>query len=85
MRATKSGTISFLAAACAAIAVSSMIGAPAAVADPATVDCQAGQVVIDGQCNVSQVDPNNAPKYPSSSGGTGAVSGGGDTGGGHVH
>src|SRR5258707_9338990 len=56
MRATKSRAISLLAA---AFAVSALIGAPTAVADPATTDCQDGQIVIDGQCNVAQVDPNN--------------------------
>ena len=56
MRATKSRSISLLAG---AFAVSALIGAPTAVADPATTDCEAGQVVIDGQCNVPQVDPNN--------------------------
>jgi hypothetical protein len=62
-----------------------MIGAPTAGADPATIDCQAGQIVIDGQCNVPQVLPNNnVPKGPTG-GGTGVVSGGGggDSGGGH--
>ena len=56
MRATKSRSIALLAG---AFAVSALIGAPTAVADPATTDCEAGQVVIDGQCNVPQVDPNN--------------------------
>ena len=82
MRATKSRTTSFLAAAGAAFVVSAMIGAPAAGADPATIDCQAGQIVIDGQCNVPQVDPKNVPKDPNS-GGTGVVGGGGVYGGGH--
>jgi hypothetical protein len=27
----------------------------------AVMDCQAGQVVIDGQCSVPQVNTNNAP------------------------
>jgi hypothetical protein len=73
-----------LAAAGAAFVVSAMIGAPTAGADPATIDCQAGQIVIDGQCNVPQVGPNNVPKGPTS-GGTGVVGGGGggDSGGGH--
>ena len=35
-----------------------MIGAPTAAADPATIDCEGGQVVIDGQCNVGEIDPN---------------------------
>ena len=56
MRARKSRSISLLAG---AFAVSALIGAPTAVADPAITDCEAGQVVIDGQCNVPQVDPNN--------------------------
>jgi hypothetical protein len=73
-----------LAAAGAAFVVSAMIGAPTAAADPATTDCQAGQIVIDGQCNVPQVDPNNnVPRGPTN-GGTGVVGGGGgDYGGGH--
>ena len=29
-----------------------MIGAPAAIAQPGTIDCQDGQIVIEGQCNV---------------------------------
>ena len=64
MRATKSRPISLLAAAFAAFAVSALIGAPTAVADPATIDCQEGQIVIDGQCNVGQVDPNRVDVPP---------------------
>ncbi len=29
------------------------VGAPTAIADPSTVDCEDGQIVIDGQCNVT--------------------------------
>jgi hypothetical protein len=61
MRATKSRAISLLAA---AFAVSALIGAPTAVADPATTDCQEGQIVIDGQCNVGLVDPNHVVVPP---------------------
>ena len=57
MRATRSRTItSLLAAVGAGFAVSAMIGAPAAVAQPGDTACAPGQVVIDGQCNV----PDNA-------------------------
>jgi hypothetical protein len=60
MRPTSSRTItSLLAAVGAGFAVSAMIGAPAAIAQPGTIDCLDGQIVIDGQCNVPQVDPNN--------------------------
>ena len=53
MRPTRSRTItSLLAAVGAGFAVSAMIGAPAAIAQPGTIDCQDGQIVIDGQCNV---------------------------------
>jgi hypothetical protein len=77
VRATKLRTTALLAAAGAAFAASAMIGAPTAAADPATIDCQAGQIVIDGQCNVPPMDPNNnAPRNPNN-GGTGAVGGGG--------
>jgi hypothetical protein len=65
MRATKSRPISLLAAAVAASAVSALlIGAPTAVADPPTIDCQEGQIVIDGQCNVGPVDPNRVVVPP---------------------
>jgi hypothetical protein len=58
MRAAKSRPSSLLAAAFAALAVSAVLGAPTVVADPATIDCEGGQIVIDGQCNVGAVDPN---------------------------
>jgi hypothetical protein len=58
MRPTRSRTItSLLAAVGAGFAVSALIGAPTAVAQPGTIDCQDGQIVIDGQCNVpSSID-----------------------------
>jgi hypothetical protein len=81
MRATRSRTTSLLVAAGAAFAVSAMICAPSAGADPATTDCQAGQVVIDGQCSVPQVNTNNAPvDHPNV---TGPVMGGGGGDSGH--
>jgi hypothetical protein len=87
MRATKSRFISLLAAGFAAFAVTALIGAPTAVADPATTDCQDGQIVIDGQCNVAQVDPNNVvPPMDHPNAGDpvmGDPGMGGDHGGGH--
>ena len=91
MRATRSRIItSLLAAVGAGFAVSAMIGAPAAVAQP-DIACEPGQVVIDGQCNVPDVNANNLPSggMPEMGGGGpvmggGApVMGGGDYGGGH--
>ena len=82
MRATRSRTItSLLAAVGAGFAVSAMIGAPAAVAQV----CEAGQVVIDGQCNVPDNNANNVPAPPGGPGmgSGGPVMGGGDYGGGH--
>lgn len=61
MRATTSRTTSLSAALGAAFAVCGMIAAPIAGADPNTIACQPGQVVIDGQCNVPQTNANNAP------------------------
>jgi hypothetical protein len=78
MRATRSLTItSLLAAVGAGFAVSAMIGAPIAAAQPGTIDCQAGQVVIDGQCNVPDNNANNvpAPPPPGGTGGPGTGSG----------
>jgi hypothetical protein len=88
MRATRSRTItSLLAVAGAGFAVSVMIGAPTAVAQPGDTACAPGQVVIDGQCNVPD-NANNVPAPPDGSGGPGMGSGepamgGGDQGGGH--
>ena len=53
MRPTRSQPVtSLLAAVGAGFAVSALIGAPTAIAQPGTIDCQDGQIVIDGQCNV---------------------------------
>jgi hypothetical protein len=58
MRLSKSQTTSLLVAIGAASAIAY---APAAVADPGnTTACQAGQIVIDGQCNTAPA-PNDAP------------------------
>ena len=86
MRATRSRTITpLLAAVGAGFAVSAMIGAPTAIAQPGTIDCQAGQVVIDGQCSVPDSNANNVPAPPGGPGmgSGGPVMGGGDYGGGH--
>jgi hypothetical protein len=80
MRATKSRTASFLAAAGAAFAVSAMIGAPTAGADPGTTDCQPGQIVIAGQCSLPAAPTNNVPPPENGSG-----PGMGDHGAGHGH
>jgi len=65
MRATRPRTITaLLAAVGAGFTVSAMIGAPTAVAEPNTIDCQPGQVVIDGQCTVSQNNATNVPAPP---------------------
>jgi len=84
MRATRSRIItSLLAAVGAGFAVSAMIGAPAAVAQP-DIACEPGQVVIDGQCNVPENNANNVPAAPGGpvmGGGGGPVMGG--DGGGH--
>ncbi len=87
MRPTRSRTItSLLAAVGAGFAVSAMIGAPAAIAQPGTIDCQDGQIVIDGQCNVPQVDPNNVVAPVEMPNGTGPVMGDpGMHGDGHGH
>ena len=85
MRPTKSRTItSLLAAIGAGFAVSAMIGAPAAVAQP-DIACEGGQVVIDGQCNVPDNNMNMVPASPGGPGmgGGGPGMGGGDQGGGH--
>ena len=75
MRPTKSRTItSLLAAVGAGFAVSAMIGAPAASAQPGDIACEAGQVVIDGQCNIPDNNANNVFAPP---GGTGGGYGGG--------
>ena len=89
MRATRSRTITaLLAAVGAGFAVSTMIGAPAAVAQPGNTACEPGQVVIDGQCNVPDNNANNVPAPQDGTGGSGmgggdAGMGGGDHGGGH--
>lgn len=44
----------------AAFATLAVIGTPVAVAEPNTIDCQQGQVVIDGQCAAPPA-PTNAP------------------------
>ena len=92
MRPTRSQTItSLLAAIGAGFAVSAMIGAPTAVAQP-DIACEGGQVVIDGQCNVPDVNANNLPApgmgggMPGMGGGGPGMGGGaygGDYGGGH--
>ena len=89
MRPTRSRTTTALLAAIGAgFAVSTMIGAPAAVAQPGNTACEPGQVVIDGQCNVPD-NANNVPAPqdgtggPGMMGGGGPVMGGGDYGGGH--
>src|SRR4029079_4442784 len=72
MRATRSRIItSLLAVVGAGFAVSAMIGAPAAVAQP-DIACEPVQVVIDGQCNVPENNANNVPAAPG-----GPVMGGG--------
>jgi hypothetical protein len=83
MRATRSRTItSLLAAAGGGFAVSAMIGAPTAVAEPNTTDCQPGQVVIDGQCSVPN-NANNVPAPPPPNGTGGPGMGSGDHSGGY--
>jgi hypothetical protein len=75
VRLSKTQTTSILAA---AGAVSALLCAPAAVADPGDTACAPGQMVIDGQCNTPPA-PNNAPAPPPV--GTGSAPGGGDQGG----
>jgi hypothetical protein len=75
VRLSKTQTTSILAA---AGAVSALLCAPAAVADPGDTACAPGQIVIDGQCNTPPA-PNNAPAPPPV--GTGSAPGGGDQGG----
>lgn len=83
MRPTKSRTITSLFAVGAGFAISAIIGAPAAIAQPGDTACAPGQVVIDGQCNV----PDNANNVPGTGGpgmgGGDSGTGGGDHGGGH--
>jgi hypothetical protein len=79
MRPTRSRTItSLLTAVGAGFAVSAMIGAPAAVAQPGNTACEPGQVVIDSQCNVPDITANNVPAPQDGRGGPGM--GGGDSG-----
>jgi hypothetical protein len=52
MRVKISRTVRFSAAAGAVSAVFAIVGAPTAFADSSTIDCQGGQIAIDGQCNV---------------------------------
>jgi hypothetical protein len=74
MHATRSRTITaLLAAVGAGFAVSTMIGAPTAVAQV----CEPGQVEIDGQCTVPDNNANNVPAPPDGTGGP--VMGGGDS------
>jgi hypothetical protein len=74
MHATRSRTITaLLATVGAGFAVSTMIGAPTAVAQV----CEPGQVEIDGQCTVPDVNAN-VPAPPAGTGGP--VMGGGDPG-----
>ena len=86
MRPTRSRTITSISATVGAgFAVFAMIGAPTAVGDPGTTDCQAGQVVIDGQCNVPDMNANvPAPDVPAPQNGGGPGMGGGDMGDGHA-
>ena len=84
MRPTRSRTItSLLAAVGAGFAVSAMIGAPAAVAQPGDTACEPGQVVIDGQCNVPDNNMNMVPASPGGPGMGGPGMGGGGYGPGH--
>ena len=55
MRPTKSRTITSLFAVGAGFAVSAIIGAPAAVAQPDDLTCSNGEVALDGTC----VPPND--------------------------
>jgi hypothetical protein len=87
-------TVRIAAAMGAVSAAFAVVGAPTAVAQPGTIDCQDGQIVIDGQCNVpnsmdSTTDalglPNGTvndvvPSLPQS--GSGLDQGGGSVGGG---
>ena len=70
MHATRSRTITaLLAAVGAGFAVSTMIGAPTAVAQV----CEPGQVEIDGQCTVPDNNANNVPAPPDGTGGPDAA------------
>ena len=78
MRTTRSRRITaLLATAGAAFAVSATIGAATALADPDTIACQPGQVVIDGQCSVPDANANNVPA-PNDMHGDGTGMSGGD-------
>ena len=88
MRPTKSRTITSLFAVGAGFAISAIIGAPAAIAQPGDTACAPGQVVIDGQCNVPDNNMNIVPAPQDGTGGPGMGGGdsgmdGGDHGGGH--
>jgi hypothetical protein len=50
MGVTTARTVRLLAAASAISAVFAMVGAPTAVAD-STIECQGGQIMIDGNCS----------------------------------
>ena len=59
MRTTRTNTLaSLLAAVGAGFAAAAIVGAPAAVADPDTIACEPGQIVIDGNCAAAPADPN---------------------------
>lgn len=62
MFTSKSRVAATIIAAGASCAAFAMIQASTAAADPATIDCEPGQVVIDGQCNLPPVDNAPAPQ-----------------------
>lgn len=66
----------------AAFAVSATVGAATALADPGTIACEGGQIVIDGQCSVPDINSNNVPAPDGGGGadmhGTGSGMSGGD-------
>ena len=85
MRATKSRTIpALLVVVGASFAVSATVGAPGAVAEPGTIACQQGQIVIAGQCAAPDTNANNVPAPRVGTGpgmnGGGSGMGGGDHG-----
>jgi hypothetical protein len=73
MRAVKSRTTSLLAAVGAAFAVSAMIGAPIAIADP--LPCADGQTLDEsGNCvDMQPQNTNNTPDHPNNTGSGGGT------------
>lgn len=82
MRGTRSRTvIPLLGAVGAGFAVSALSGAPTAIAQV----CQPGQIVIDGQCVVTDSNDHTAPVHQNGTDGSGMATGTGGDNRNHAH